>query len=112
MSSFKDMVERDVKSVFLNTDEFAELHHVVYNEIAYDIPIILAQTTEKDRSVHVADHAQGIYLTTTTMYAAYSDMECVPEKGQRIVIGDIDYDIVESSCEMGQIALELEMYGE
>lgn len=30
MSGFKDMVQADIKGVFLNLDEFAELHTVVY----------------------------------------------------------------------------------
>ena len=33
MSAFKDMVARDLDAVFLNVDEFAELHMVEGKEI-------------------------------------------------------------------------------
>lgn len=117
MSAFKDMVERDIKNVFQNTDEFAELHTVVYDGTTYsNIPIILDFTTQQarngDRYQSSSDHAEGIYLISTTMYAAYSDMQCVPEKDMNIWIDDDKYYIQTSSCEMGQIALGLERLDE
>ena len=64
--SFKDMVAADIRKVFLNTDEFAELRTVRYDGMDYDgpehrgIPIVLTGLKEQDRRQLVTDHAQGL----------------------------------------------------
>ena len=50
MSGFKNMVQADIKNVFLNDSEFAELHTVIYDGVTYkDIPIVMSGIKEKDR---------------------------------------------------------------
>ena len=50
MSSFKDAVQEDLNSVFLNLDEFAETHTVYYDGEEYsDIPIVMTGLSEKER---------------------------------------------------------------
>ena len=106
MSSFKDMVARDVLNVFQNSDEFAEDRRVFYDGKDFGtIPVILDQTQE-------SDHGMGVYAVDTTFYAAYEHMGCVPERFQRIWIDDVEYRIETSSCEMGQIALGLRRHDE
>lgn len=114
MSAFKDMVARDVLNVFQNSDEFAEDHHVFYNgKDCGTIPIILDQTTEKNRDVSsVTDHGMGVYAVDATLFAAYEHMGCVPEKGQRIWVDETEYYIETSACEMGQIELGLRRHDE
>lgn len=116
MSTFKEMVERDVKSVFQNTGEFAALSHVIYDGVAYDIPVVLDGLAEEardaERKSSMIDHAPGIYMVDARLYIARCDMREIPEKGQRICVDGKDYLITKSSCEMGQIALGLEMLDE
>lgn len=113
MSGFKDSVERDVLNVFLNTDDFADLHAVTYDGITRTIPVVLDNEIEKDRKAYRDDNAQGINIVTATLYAALSDFEGVlPEKDMRICIDDHEYYIVTSKCNMGQLALGLRRYDE
>ena len=114
MSSFKDMVARDVLNVFQNSDEFAEDRRVFYDDKDFGtIPVILDQTQEKPREMKTeSDHGMGVYAVDTTFYAAYEHMGCVPERFQRIWIDDVEYRIETSSCEMGQIALGLRRHDE
>ncbi len=116
--SFKDMVERDVHAVFLNLDEFAEKRTVIYDGETYtDIPIVLTGLKEKDRRQVVSDHVQGLYLVTSVLHCALSDLGGKqPEKGMRIRINDTEggggffreFYVASSVVEMGMIRCELE----
>lgn len=121
--SFKDMVASDIKSVFLNTDEFAESLIVKYDGVTYGpIPVVLTKLKEQDKktTVRQGDHSQGIYLDTTVMHCALSDLGGVlPEKDTRIWIQDEpestfykSYYVALSDIEMGMIRLELEEHDE
>lgn len=113
--SFKDMVDNDLKGVFLNLDEFAETRTVIYDGIEHKIPIVLAGLKEQDRSASVNDHASGIYRVTSVMHCAYDDLGIQPEQGKVIEISDAEdetffhrFFIATSTVEMGMIRLELE----
>lgn len=119
---FKEMVEEDIKSVFLNLDEFAEKRTILYDEAAYeDIPIVLTSLKEQDRTQTASDHVQGLYLVTAILYCAADDLGGVlPEKGRRIRINDEEngggffrsFYVAASSCEMGMLRVELEAIDE
>lgn len=75
MSGFKDMVARDNFGVFLNCDEFAEKRTVKYDGATYeDIPIVLSGLKEKDRRQLMSDHAQGLYIVSSVLHCALSDL--------------------------------------
>lgn len=112
--SFKEMVEADIKKVFLNPDEFAELRTVIYDgETHADIPVVLSGLKEQDRRQLVTDHVEGLYLVTAILHCALSDLGGkVPEKGQRIKISDgptfyREFRVTSSVCELGMIRAEL-----
>lgn len=125
--SFKDMVAADIRKVFLNTDEFAELRTVRYDGMDYDglehrgIPIVLTGLKEQDRRQLVTDHAQGLYLVASVLHCALDDLGGKqPEKGQRISINDEEggggffreFYVASSVCEMGMLRVELEAVDE
>lgn len=118
MSSFKNMVEADNKKVFVNASEFAELHTIIYDDVTYkDIPVVMSGIKEKDRRQLVADHIQGLYLVTTVIHCAASDLGgVVPEKGMKIKINDGDFFrefyVASSVNEMGMLRVELEAIDE
>lgn len=88
--SFKDMVNADIRGVFLNAGEFADRRTVIYDGNTYaDIPIVLTGIKEKDRRQLVSDHVQGLFMVSYTMHAALDDLGGVlPEKGMRIRLND------------------------
>ena len=121
--SFKDMVANDIKNVFLNTGEFAENLKVIYDGVTYGpIPVVLTKLKEQDKktTVRQGDHSQGIYLDTTVMHCALSDLGGVlPEKGTRIKIQYEpestffrEFYVALSDIEMGMIRVELEEHDE
>jgi len=118
MSSFKDMVEADNKNVFMNANEFADVHTVIYDGVTYkDIPVVLSGIKEKDRRQLVSDHVQGLFLVSSVMHCAASDLGgVVPEKGTKIKINDGDFMrefyVASSVCEVGMLRVELEAIDE
>lgn len=120
--SFKESVEDDIKSVFLNTDEFAETHTVLYDGEEYaDIPVVLTKTKENERPAVISD-VQGIHLVTAVAHIARSDLGgVIPEQKRHIEISDgcalgrtfyQKYRIITSDCEMEMLRLELGAYDE
>ena len=110
MSGFKDMVAADIHNVFLNTDEFAELRTIRYDGEEY-----------QDRRQLQSDHVQGLYLVTSVLHCALSDLGGKqPEKGGRIEVNDEEggggffrrFYVASSVCEMGMLRVELEAIDE
>ena len=122
MSGFKDMVAADNQSVFLNLSEFAEKRTIKYDgEVYEDIPIVLTGMKEKDRRQLMRDHAQGLYLVSSVLHCAMSDLGGKqPEKGTRIKINDREggggffreFYVAASVCEIGMLRVELEAIDE
>lgn len=118
--SFRDTVEKDMASVFLNQEEFGELRTVLYNGERYrDIPVVLSSLKEKDRTQTFRDHAQGLYVISTVLHCMLHSIGGVlPEKGQKLRIyepGGIfyrDYYIGSSGESLGMVRLELEAVAE
>lgn len=122
MSGFKDMVAADIHNVFLNLDEFAERRTIRYDGEDYvDIPIVLSGLKEKDRRQLVSDHVQGLYLVSSVLHCAISDLGGKqPEKGTRLSINNREggggffrgFYVASSVCEMGMLRVELEAIDE
>lgn len=119
--SLKDMVAADIRNVFLNLGEFAEKRTVEYDGERYeDIPIVLSGLKEKERRKLMSDHAQGLYLVSSVLHCALSDIGGTqPEKGQRIKINDCEggrffreFYVATSDCELGMLRIELEAIDE
>lgn len=121
MSGFKDMVDKDIRQVYLNTDEFGELRTVRYDGNTYtDIPVVLNGLKEQDRKMAAVNHDQGLYLVTDIMHCHLSDIGGkLPEKGCIIEIntregGDFfrRYYISQSQNTVGMVRMELEAIDE
>ena len=121
--SFKDMVDADILSVFLNANEFATLHTIVYDGVTYDgedgngILVLLTRIKEKDRVHIVTDHAQGLFRVTEVLHI---DSMClggiIPEQGSKLKISEggffREFYVASSSVSMGMTRVELEAFDE
>lgn len=116
--SFKDMVEADNLSVFLNPDEFGEERDIKYDGVTYAaVSCVLTKLKEKDRNTTMSDHAQGIYRVDATFHCRLADIGGIkPEKGGQFLISDDGFMqrffVGESGCSMGMVRLELEALDE
>ncbi|MCC8156353.1 MAG: hypothetical protein LIO54_03640 [Oscillospiraceae bacterium] len=123
---FKDMVDADIGSVFLNTAEFAETHTIVYDGVTYaDIPALLTRPTLEERaqlafSTVSSDHGQGLYKVTAMLHCKMSDIGgALPERGAVLKCTDGDgtdflrrYYVETAVSEMGMCHLELRAFDE
>ena len=110
---FKEMLERDMRTVFHNANEFADMRRIFYNGEDYGcLPVILDAGEQKERSTKESDHGMGIYEVDAVLFINFIDMPCVPEQGQRIWVDDMEYRIETSACDLGQIKLGLRRYDE
>lgn len=121
MSGFKEMVAADIHDVFLNMGEFAERRTIQYDGETYgDIPVVLTGLKEQDRRQLQSDHVQGLYLVTSVLHCALSDLGGKqPEQGMRIAINDGEgsgffrrFYVASSTCEMDMLRVELEAISE
>lgn len=122
MSAFKDLVEQDIHNVFLDIRFFGELRTVEYEGRRYeDIPVVLTEPEEKERSRPKEDHVQGLYRVTDVLCCALSDLGgCLPEPGQRLRINDEaggggffqEFYVAASTCKMGMLEIELGAFDE
>ena len=122
MSGFRDMAAADIHHVFLNLDEFGERRTIVYDGKRYeDIPVVISGLKEQDRRQLTSDHVQGLFLVSSVLHCAISDLNNnQPEKGQMIQINDEEcgggffrsYYVAASVCELGILRVELEAMDE
>jgi hypothetical protein len=117
--SFKDMVASDLRNIFLNTEEFANVRTIIYDGMMYgDIPIVLTSMKEQDRKQTVNDHAEGLYIVTEILHCARADLDGVlPEQGMTIQISDADgyfdkFTVAQAGDEDGMLRIELEAFDE
>lgn len=121
MSAFRDMVAKDIHSVFLNVDEFAEKRTVRYDGKTYpDVPVVLNGIKSRDRNQTVQDHAQGLYIVSDVMHVALADIGGkLPERGCIIEVASKEggtfmrrYYIAQAQNTVGMLRLELEAIDE
>lgn len=105
--NFKEQLERDIKTVFHDCAEFAEMKRVRYAGSEYTIPVILDSEDAKDRKKPSTDNADGIFMVDAVLYAAFSDLGVVPRKGARIVVDGDDFEIMTVGNECGELVLGL-----
>lgn len=114
--TFKDTVANDVRGVFLNLDEFADLHTIKYDGKVYaDIPVSLQDVEQTERQQVKDDHLPGIFKAKSTLYCALKDIGGKPpEQGKWLEINDgknprffNKYQVGSSGVEMGMVQVEL-----
>lgn len=116
--SFKDIIQNDVKAVFLNPDEFAERCTIEYNGVVCkNIIASIQDISESDRAHRSADdYGQGLYRASAVLYCTAEDLGGgILRKGHTLVlerrVGNQlirrKYTVVSCACEMGMVEAEL-----
>ncbi|MFY0545458.1 hypothetical protein [Brevibacillus sp. H7] len=104
--SFKDEIQKDL-GVFINMDEFAEVHNVN----GQDIPVLIDADLLKGRQRMPADlyhAAAGVFIEQITVYARLSDLGERPVIGQRLYLDDELYLVANCNEQMGILEITLE----
>ena len=103
MSQFKDILKSDVKGVFLNGDEFSDVHSIDGKEIVcqVDTDVIDSKTGT------VASPLYGVFLNTITLYVSSEDIDR-PVEGQLLHLDNNTLTVRRVKDEAGVFVIVLE----
>lgn len=99
MSWFKDMVARDALTVFMNMEEFAEVHEINGRRLR-----CIIDTNEADTAPSMYE---GVYTLLTTVYVLSSGMRA-PAVDEILTIDSVMFVVKHVSDEDGLIVIKAE----
>lgn len=97
MSWFKDLVQDDVKSTFLNHDEFAEEHVINGDKVCCILDKIINEAHDEDSFL-------GVFVNQLTIYVRTGDI-LTPEEGDLIQVDGSNHIVQSVSEEMGVLVI-------
>lgn len=99
MSRFKDMVARDALTVFMNMEEFAEVHDINGRRLR-----CIIDTNEADTAPSLYE---GVYTLLTTVYVLSSEIRA-PAVDEVFTIDNVMFVVKHVSDEDGLIVIKAE----
>lgn len=102
MSAFKDAVQADVKRVFLNALEFADMHRI--NGALVRAMVDRDVLKERPR-LRIEEYAEGVFREELLVYVATGDLPRVPVRGEIFRLDDERYLVEEVAENMGVLEI-------
>lgn len=102
--TFKDIIKSDVKNIFLNTDEFSEMHTVNGKPMAVQID----NNEQIEREKRYNQHMDGIYVKQILMYVSAEDYGPLPKQGTSVSLDGRAYRVEDAISEDGVYSITLE----
>ena len=101
MSGFKDAVQEDLNSVFLNLDEFADLHRIEGKEVpvVIDSDIMAKLSKIGDNRIHGMDEADMVIMGKA------SDLPENLDPGRLLNLDGREVIVVTTTSEMGLVQI-------
>ena len=96
MSAFKDQLEADIQSVFINPLEFAESRLI--NGVAVDC-VVDSDIIDERKGRSSAEYAEGVFLSQIMIFVRVSDIPRRPVRSEILRLDDDRY-IVDNVAEM------------
>lgn len=104
MSIFKDMIAADVHSVFLNVEEFSDMH----NLNGVDMPVQEDSNEQIEREKRYNQHMDGAYTNQKLIYVASADYGPMPKQSSMLVYDGKRYKVADAIEEDGIYSITLE----
>ena len=108
MMSFKELVEQDNRTVFMNLDEFADTHVINGKEIPCIIDKNVIIEREKRYQYKRSLYADGVYLKEVLLYVKAEDFGPLPAVGRALTLDKKSYIISDAIDEGGIYSISLE----
>ena len=77
MSTFKEIIARDVAEVFLNTEEFSDVHLVNGKEMA----VLIDSNEQIEREKRMNQNMDGIFKNEKLIYVSAAEFGPLPKQG-------------------------------
>lgn len=104
MMSFKDILAADVHEVFMNVDEFSDMHTVNGKPMAVQID----NNEQIEREKRYNQHMDGIYVKQILMYVSAEDFGPLPKHGTSVSLDKKMYRVADAISEDGVYSITLE----
>lgn len=101
---FKDVIKADVHNVFLNTEEFSDMHVINGNEMAVQID----SNEQIEREKRANQNMDGIYKNQKLIFVAASDFGSLPKQGSLLTMDKRTYRVADAIDEDGIYSITLE----
>ncbi len=102
--SFKDILESDVHEVFMNVDEFSDMHMVNGKEMA----VQMDSNEQIEREKRFSQHMDGTYTNQKLIYVAASDFGNLPAQGSALKLDGKNYKVTDAVSEGGIYSITIE----
>ena len=104
MTSFKELIESDVHNVFLNTEEFSDMHVINGKKLACQV-----DTFEQiEREKRFRNHIDGMYAQELLIYVSSTTYGPIPKRGSLIVLDNKRYTVNDAVEEDGVYSITIE----
>jgi len=77
MMTFKECIAKDVHEVFMNVDEFSDIHTVNGKEMAVQID----SNEQIEREKRASQNVDGVWVNQKLIYVAAGDFGAMPRQG-------------------------------
>lgn len=101
---FKDVIKADVHNVFLNVEEFSDMHVINGTEMAVQID----SNEQIEREKRYNQNMDGIYKNQKLIFVAASDFGPLPKQGSLLTMDKRTYRVADAIDEDGIYSITLE----
>jgi hypothetical protein len=99
----KEMIEEDIRNVFLTVNENADKHNI--NGQLTDC--IVDEDISKRRSNRQSENFDGIYQRQLTIFVSEADLGYRPERDQKMTVDGEWYQVIDCASSGGMLEIEL-----
>lgn len=107
---FKDLIKEDVKNIFMNPEEFSDIHTL--NGV--NVPVQIDNNEQIEREKRFNQNMDGIYVNQKLIYVAAEDYKKapnragLPKQGTMITLDGKVYKVADAIDEAGIYSITLE----
>lgn len=102
---FKEMLFEDIKNIFLNVEEFGEIHTINQKEML--VVIDEMELTERSKKQIESGRIDGIYKRQILLYVARKDFGKMPAIGSNLNVDSSKWRVADVSNEGGVYSITL-----
>ncbi|MCD8364772.1 MAG: hypothetical protein LUC83_02965 [Clostridiales bacterium] len=102
--TFKEIIADDVKSVFLNIEEFSDTHTV--NGV--EMPVQIDTNEQIEREKRMGSNVDGVYTNQKLIYVSADDFGPMPKQGSILKLDGKTYRVADAVDEYGIYSITIE----
>lgn len=106
--TFKEQIAQDIDNVFINVDEFSDIHNVNGTEMRCQVDTNELVDRERRYKFNHSLYGDGVYLKETLIYVKGSDLGKLPAIGRTFSLDGKMYIVSDAIDEDGVYSISLE----